>query len=262
MQNGILLPKAIGERFTFVRQPPPEDLAQVVEGFWIVRWDLRDAATHEQETLPHPCVNLVIGTHRPGVHGPVTSRFVAQLDGEGWVLGTKFRPAGFRGMLHAPSVELVDRTLTVAEAYGKEGKALEREVLAALDDRGRIGLVERFVRARHPGIDDDAIDTNRIVALGQVDSTITRVADLAARAGRQVRTIERMFRTYLGVPPKWVIRRFRVQEAATRLATGGLVDFPTLAQELGYFDQAHFIRDFKAQVGRTPAQYAKICAEG
>ena len=64
----------------------------------------------------------------------------------------------------------------------------------------------------------------------------------------------------VGVGPKWIIRRSRVQEAAERVASGAPVAWAALAQELGYHDQAHLIHDFKAQVGFTPAVYAKRCA--
>jgi AraC-like DNA-binding protein len=61
----------------------------------------------------------------------------------------------------------------------------------------------------------------------------------------------------VGVGPKWVIKRRRLHEAVQRMEAGEPVDWPGLARELGYFDQAHFIHDFKAMVGRTPAEYAR-----
>ena len=73
-------------------------------------------------------------------------------------------------------------------------------------------------------------------------------------------TLERTFRRCVGVGPKWILRRFRVHEACERIAAGAPPCWSALAAELGYFDQAHFIRDFKSQVGRTPAEYAAACA--
>ena len=84
----------------------------------------------------------------------------------------------------------------------------------------------------------------------------------ARRAGSSVRTLQRLFERYLGLGPKWVISRARVQEAADRIATGDDVDFAALAVELGYSDQSHLIRDFKAMVGFTPAAYAQRCNPG
>src|SRR5437899_2043221 len=129
--RGILAPPlATSSPFTLARHAPSEDLTEVVDRFWIVRWDLTGSPAFEQETLPFPCVNMVLGAHRPGVHGPATARFVARLEGRGWVLGTKFRPAGFRGMLERGTspADLVDRALGVAELFGPEGAELERAV--------------------------------------------------------------------------------------------------------------------------------------
>jgi AraC-like DNA-binding protein len=78
--------------------------------------------------------------------------------------------------------------------------------------------------------------------------------------GLSARALQRLFRRHVGVGPKWTLRRFRIHEAAERLAGGAPVDWAALAQELGYCDQAHFIRDFKAQVGRSPGVYAAECA--
>jgi transcriptional regulator GlxA family with amidase domain len=89
------------------------------------------------------------------------------------------------------------------------------------------------------------------------DQDLTRVGDAAERAGVGTRRLQRLFATYVGVTPKWVIRRSRLHEAVDRLDQGDHVDLGFLARDLGYFDQAHFARDFRAAVGRPPAAYAR-----
>ena len=84
---------------------------------------------------------------------------------------------------------------------------------------------------------------------------MTQVEELAAVAGMGVRSLQQLFSEYVGVSPKWTIRRFRLHEAADRLAGGDEPDLAALAQRLGYFDQAHFTSDFRKLVGQTPAQY-------
>ncbi|MBV8201425.1 MAG: AraC family transcriptional regulator, partial [Acidobacteria bacterium] len=76
------------------------------------------------------------------------------------------------------------------------------------------------------------------------------------------RTLERLFRDYVGLTPKWVIRQYRMQIAADEAAKGRLVDWPRLANDLGYADQAHFIRDFRAILGTTPSDFARQAAPG
>lgn len=261
--RGILAPGDT-ERIILTRHPPPEDLADVLERLWFVRWDLEGLPPREQEVLPFPCVNVAIGVHQPGVHGPITRRFVARIAGKGRTVGLKFRAAGFHRLLRsglAPS-DLVDRPFPIEEAFAAslEVTELARAIEATSDPDAFVALATAFLRAHHPGIDDEDRDLNRIVAQCQDDSTISRVAQLAESTGRSVRALERLFRSRIGVSPKWVIRRFRVQEAALRLASGAEVDLSALAQMLGYFDQSHFIHDFRSQVGRTPKQYAAFCA--
>jgi AraC-like DNA-binding protein len=259
-RRGILLPTDT-QKFTLDRVAPADDLAGVVLRYWIVRWDLRGQPPFEQETLPFPGTNVVIGTHRPGVHGPATARFVAHLEGEGWVLGTKFRPAGFQPFVGGDAADLVDSDRPVAEVFGADGAALEAAVHAA-PLAERIGLVEAFWRARLPApLDADVHAANRAVELAQTDPAITSVAQLAERAGLGVRTLERLFRRRVGLTPKYVIRLARLHEAAERAARAP-IDWSRLAADLGYFDQAHFIRDFKAQIGRTPGEYAALADRG
>jgi AraC-like DNA-binding protein len=259
--HGILDPHRAEAHFTLESRVPSADLAWFIERYWVVHWDLR--APYAQETLPYPCANLVVGTHRPGLHGVCTRRFVAHLEGEGWVVGARFRPGGLRALVDAPMSLFTDRERAIADVLGPEGAAFERAVHAAPSEAARIDAVEAFVRTRASPSripDPDVLAASRVVHLAEAEPSLTRVAELSRRCGLGQRALERLFRTHVGAPPKWVLRRFRMREAAARAAESASVDWAGLAQELGYFDQAHFIRDFKAQIGRTPASFAASCA--
>ena len=71
------------------------------------------------------------------------------------------------------------------------------------------------------------------------------------------RTIERLFREYVGPSPKRVIRQYRLQAAADQAAKGRVANWSRLANDLGYSDQAHFNRDFRAILGTTPSEFAR-----
>ena len=114
---------------------------------------------------------------------------------------------------------------------------------------------------RRPSPCADASRVAAIVAAIESDPSLSRVTELAAREDLHPRTLERLFRAHVGVSPKWVIRRFRVQEAAERVQAGSPPDWSRFAADLGYFDQSHFIRDFTAQVGATPTDYVARCAQ-
>ena len=95
-----------------------------------------------------------------------------------------------------------------------------------------------------------------MVARIAADQGLRRVAQLADVCGMSERRLQRLFADYVGVSPKWVMRRARLHEAALRADTEGEVDWAALAAHLGYADQAHLTRDFTATLGVPPTQYA------
>jgi AraC-like DNA-binding protein len=255
---GILNPAAGLRRFELRRHAPAPDLAALVDWHWVVRWAL--AEPFEQEILPHPCVNLSFEARGSAVHGIFTRRDVARLSGTGRVVATKFKPGGFFPFASCAMRALCDRVVPVEEAFGGEALAVARSVLAEPDDGRAIGAVEELLRARRIATDGALDEAMALAARAVGDRELRRAEDLARLAGMSVRTLHRSFERYIGVGPKWVLRRSRVQEAAERVASGAPVVWADLAVELGYHDQAHLIRDFKAQVGFTPAVYAQRCA--
>jgi len=121
-------------------------------------------------------------------------------------------------------------------------------------------VMEDFLRERLPAPDPNLDLLAAIVRTMLEDPAVARVDELAARHAMSTRTLQRLFRPYVGVGSKWVLKRYRLHEAAERIAEGLDGGWAATALELGYFDQAHFIRDFKALVGASPAQYAGAAA--
>src|SRR6185503_1630185 len=128
--------------------------------------------------------------------------------------------------------------------------------LAPEDDAEMAERASAFLLELRPARDALAEEAAEIVARITADRALKRVADVARVAGSSVRRLERLFERYVGVGPKWVVQRCRLHEALERIDRGGAApDWASLAAELGWSDQAHFIRDFKRLVGRTPAAY-------
>ena len=80
--------------------------------------------------------------------------------------------------------------------------------------------------------------------------------------GVSLRTVQRLYSEYVGVGPKWVLQRYRLHEALAQLHQGPDTDWARFALGLGYYDQAHFVRDFRAPVGRTPVRYERQRRDG
>jgi hypothetical protein len=205
-------------------------------------------------------VHLVVERGACHIQGIVTGQFTRVLEGRGRVFGVKFRPAGFHPFRGSAVSELTDRSIPIAEVFGPDGDTLAECVLALEDETRIVAVCDAFFRERRPPPDPNVTALNGIVARIVGDRAITRV-DHVVGAGIGKRTLQRLFGEYVGVHPKWVIRRYRLHEAEARLATGQDVDLAALALDLGYYDQAHFARDFRALVGRPPAAYGRTAAE-
>lgn len=254
--RGILHPDAIGTVFSLERRRPPADLAQFVDVHWLVSWDLRGHEPYRSQVLPHPCVHLVFEPGGAAVHGIARGRFERRLSDAGWAVGTKFLPAGFAPFSRRPVCELTGRVLGLREVLGEPGAQLERVCPPQLGPDHALDQVHRFLRARLP----IAADPHRELVQTVVDEMLRadpgeRVADIAARHHISERTLQRRFATHVGIGPKWVLQRYRLHEAIEQLRAAGEIDWARFALELGYYDQAHFARDFRSLVGRTPAQY-------
>src|SRR4029077_5631115 len=175
------------------------------------------------------------------------------LEGQGGVFAVKFTPGGFHPFANVPVSRFTDDIVRLADVFGGDGDALDRAVLAATEDDPRIEAIERFLRDRAPGVDANVERASEIVYAIARDRRIVNVSELVRRFGLTTRTLQRLFAKYVGVSPKWVIQRYRLQEAAERIGQAGpSAGYAGLALELGYSDQAHFVRDFKAIVGVTP----------
>lgn len=255
--RGVLKPQQAAGVFHHARIAPAPDLESIVQHYWSVRWDLRGLAPQVRETLPHPNLHLVFDPGRTRVHGVHDGRFTTVLEGVGGVFGVKLRPGGFRGFLDRAVATLRGRSLPLDEVFGAEAAAWETRLLAEADDAGRVEVAEGFLRARKPADDADALLAGRIVDAIEADRDTLRVEDLVERWGLGQRSLQRLFREYVGIGPKWVINRYRLHEVLALADAGGPVDWTAVAQDLGYFDHAHFIRDFRALVGCTPTAYVQ-----
>lgn len=255
--RGVLKAAGSARPFRHERYHPSTDLDAYVEHYWVVEWDLRGQPPYRAETLPHPSVHMIFEADgRSRIRGPARAKFSRLLKGAGRVFAVKFTPAGFYPFARGPVARLTDKVVTLRAQFGADAGPLARAIDAAASDTARIEIVEAFLRTRRPEPAEDVIRLSAAVYAAAGDRTLVKVDDLVKRFGMNKRTLQRLFARYVGVSPKWVIQRYRLHEAAERL-TAGVVDHAALAAELGYSDQAHFARDFKAVVGLSPSAYER-----
>ncbi|ONM46906.1 helix-turn-helix domain-containing protein [Nocardia donostiensis] len=258
--KGILHPREQARHRTLVRLPAGPEVGVYVEWYWSVRWDLRGRPPYYAQVLPYPCVNVTFEqtSARSGafVNGVCTTKYVRELADSGETFGVRFRAGGFGAFTGLDVGSFRDRAVPLAEVMPESGDLADR-VLAESGDAGRRRVVEEFLSARTVGEDLNYRLVLRIVETMARDGQLTRVDQVTERFGVPTRRLQRLFRRYIGAGPKWVLRRYRLQDGAHLLARGRIEDLAALAAELGYFDQAHFTREFTAEVGMAPLEYAK-----
>lgn len=255
--KGLVDPVAANRTFRLARYLPSGRFADFLDHYWVVEWDMTGKEPYLQRTLPFPCVNVVFDTRRSGVFGVTTGAFDYEVKGVGKVLGLRFRPGAFRAFLDGSASAITDKVLPLSSVFPWDERLAERAVLDAADDAAMIDAANALLLPCLPQPDPQVERIARIIAAIEQAPGLMQVDELAASAGMGVRALQQLFSEYVGVSPKWAIRRYRLQEAASRLASGDEFDLASLAQSLGYFDQAHFTSDFHRLVGRPPAQYRR-----
>lgn len=223
---------------------PSPALAPWVERYWEARWDY--AEPYRQKIVPYPNVHLSFGGGRADVNGVCSGYQIKVLEGRDHVFGVAFRPGCFRPFLGASVSTITDRVVPSTEVFGPD-------LPTTLD----VPTVDAFLLKHLP--DDDSRVRQAVAAVELIakDKAVTRVERLAGELGLGMRGLQRLFAEYVGIGPKWVIRRYRLHEATARMAAGGAIDWAALAADLGYADQGHFIRDFKSMFGEPPTWYAQ-----
>ncbi|MEV1070666.1 AraC family transcriptional regulator [Micromonospora parva] len=268
--RGILDPGRLLREVRFRRHLPAESLRQWVEHYWLIDWSL--STPFEQRIVPHPAVNVVFrsddGDGHNHAHGPEAGEvagvgrdlFRITLSGTGRVSGVQFRPGGFHPFWRRPVSELTGRRAPLPAGrlthpdfsmFAPSGSAT-----STANDDERCRALDTLLTGWQPEPNPVAEEAVRLAEAIRTDRTVLRVDDLAARHDVPVRRLQRLFMEYVGVGPKWVIRRYRLQEAVEQ-AAGAPLSWADLAADLGYSDQAHLVRDFTAVAGVSPAAYAR-----
>jgi AraC-like DNA-binding protein len=256
--RGILRRTLPAGKLKHLRRSPSPDLVPWIAHYWMISWDLRGCEPHIAESLPHPNVHMIFEKGTSVVCGVQTSKFSRVLEGQSRVFGIKFRPGGFRPFFDSPVSKLANRIIPAKHVFGKDIAALESVLLSSRKEKEKVEASDKFFRSRLPER-DEAIDlAAKLVERILHETEIKTVDDLVNRIGIGKRSLQRLFNEYVGASPKWVVRRYRLHELIEKFNSGDQLDWPQLALELGYFDQAHLINDFKSIVGYSPAKYQKV----
>src|SRR5450432_3158480 len=190
--------------------------------------------------------------------GPHSDFFVIDTAEQRNVMGVHFKPGGAFPFLPLPVDELHGLHISLEDVWGRWASELRERLLEATSLADRFRILEEALLARiwRP------LERHRAVAfaLGQWGGgpKTRTVGDVTEETGLSARRFIEVFRRQVGLTPKLFCRVRRFQEVVQRVPMGQRVDWADVALSCGYFDQAHFIHDFRAFSGLSPTSYAEL----
>jgi AraC-like DNA-binding protein len=254
-REGILKPGSFVESYDLKCFVPSADMQPFVEHYFISR---RRAAYDPQyvgnDVLSQPVVTLFIKPEGSYFEGPTTQKRTLVAKESPIYVGAQFRPGGFYPLWRRSLSELAEKSIDAAEVIGRP---VDHTALLGGSDQEILAEIEAMLRTCKPRLDPLITLVNTIIAEIEKSHGDTNVTMIAERFGVSERSLQHLFRTYVGVGVKWAIMRARFLEVIKRARQDEKVDWTLMSAEFGYTDQSHFIKDFKRLVGQAPAQYMR-----
>src|SRR5579871_4888225 len=230
---------------------PPERLRASVECFWSLA---PGEAVPQYPVLPDGCVDIVYSRSAgPQVVGTMTSVRRFTLEAEQFQIGVRFRPGMAPGFVRVPGSQTTDRLLSLDDLWGVQGRQFHERIANAESAEHCIGLLEAQLADETEPNAVQKISAYIVDRSGQV-----RVDDLAFDAGMSARQLRRIFLEQLGLSPKHFCRVIRFRHSLPKLRAADRGDWTQVALDCGYYDQAHFINEFRGFSGYTPGEFATL----
>ncbi len=264
----------IGLCMLYIHKRPAPPLDTFVESIWLCRNDARPRML--ERVLPAGSAQLIVNLAEDqtrvyqstdgalsrqecsgSILSGITTRFqIIDTDEQMHVAGVVFRPGGTLALVRAPACDLSNLDVPAEDLWGREvASRLRERLLDARCAAETLVVMEACLlelwreRACHPAV-AFALDTFRS---SPSVSRIKQVTDAISLSPK--RFIER-FETEVGLTPKRYCRLLRFQLAVAKAHCATPFDWTQLALDCGYFDQAHFIHEFREFPGITPSLYA------
>jgi AraC-like DNA-binding protein len=174
------------------------------------------------------------------------------------MISVEFRPAGAKAFFKIPMMELNERSINIDALNDAKLLDLEKRLSETADSKTCVFLIEQFLHKRIHQL--EAYNLKRMNAvIHAIYSGQQNIETLAQTACLGYKQFKRIFTDYVGANPKDYLRVVRFQKSLHTLQTQPNINLAQLAYDCGYFDQAHFIKDFKQFSGYTPTEYITIC---
>ncbi len=252
-----------GSTFGKVEVPPTPRLREYVACFWTMYTTSGRFEPFVMHGVPDGCVDVffrtdfgsgcVVGLAARPIFVPVERRLR--------YFGLRFLPGKIRHFLKLPARGLYDKRWNLRDLTGPRLDEVEEAVLAAPSFGRRVEIVEALLlrMLERGGIEEDPRFLGSLDRIYRSGGRID-VETLAGAEGISERHLRRLFDEALGLSPKRLARIVRFQVALNRLKREEVRSLLDLALDQGYYDQPHFINDFRELYGCPPSGVGRIRA--
>ena len=250
---------------------PHKDLEAIVKFYWTMEVPF-DPKNQKQKIVPDGCIEMTFN------FGDKIKRYISETDfilhPNAMIMGQRtksfdilpagnvdtfaicFYPIGFANFVKMPLENLVDKETPIANLFGQtEANELEQQMIQAIDTQQRINIIETFfLKILNEKNTISNIVKSTVDFLLKTNGT-TPINDILIDDISKRRQLERHFRKQIGVSPKQLSKAIRLQATLNMLLNKKTETLTDIAYESDYFDQNHFIKDFKDLVGVTPKEF-------
>lgn len=249
---------------------PGSELSAFIKCFWTLE-SPKEKIPEKQRIVPDGCMEMIfhhgdlyrqyldnkdsIIQPRCFVFGQITAPLEIEPTGETGIFAARFHPDGFLPFASIPLKNLENKAMALEILFGKEGLRLEKEVLEAQNTKQRIESAEKFLAERltNPKAIDRIIEAT-VETMLNINGQLS-IDELSQRMNINRRKLERKFASVIGLSPKQLSKIIRLQSTLKLLMKKEFGSLTELAYEGNYYDQAHFIKDFKEFTGLTPKEF-------
>jgi AraC-like DNA-binding protein len=249
---------------------PGNELAEFVRCYWILE-SAREDTPAKNTIVPDGTMKLIFHygdayAHHPNpaerillpkcfLIGQLTRPYVVEPLGITGTFIVRFHPNGFLPFATIPIREMENTAVPLNTLFGKDGEEIGEQVLNAGSTTERIRLIEAFLvrRLADKGTIDSVVKST-VETILQAKGQFT-VHELSQQKNINRRQLARKFSSAIGLSPKQLSKTIRIQAALKTLLAKEGISLTDLAYENEYFDQAHFIKDFKEFTGLTPKEF-------
>jgi len=249
---------------------PGQELSTIIKCYWTL--ESPEEKTPEKQTIvPDGCMEMIFHygdmysqylengnkliQPRCFVFGQLTRPLEIEPTGETGIFSVRFHHNGFLPFATMPLKEMENKAVSLEKLFGEDGQIIEQKIIDAKSTIERINLIETFLLNRLK--DFKTID--RIVK-STVETILTAngqlsIDELSKKMNINRRQLERKFSSAIGLSPKQLSKTIRLQATLHRLLNKKFTSLTALGYENEYYDQAHFIKDFKELTGYTPGEF-------